>query len=383
MKKYRQFNLTFLGLVFPGLLSFGLFNLVVDPYGVMNNQELFGLELLKTYKFNNVRLFKAVDITRIKPKTLLLGSSRSDLGLDPEHPFFKNQQPAYNLALVGPNIYEVKRYFEHALKNQPELKTVVLGIDFFMFNKYKVNEVDFSEKRLETNGLILQDFVNVSFSLNALNASKETIEASVNYDAYYLYHSHGLRYVYQNKKNQNQSRLGKFKYMLRRAMEREKFYKNYELDLGFLNDLKDIINTCKKRNIDLKIFISPSHASQWESIRTVGSWSAFEDWKREIVQITPVWDFSGYNTITTEPITNDMKNYWDSENYRKEVGDLIINRLFNYQDEIVPKDFGVLITESNIESHLEKIRSQREIWANNNPDVVQLVEKLNPEEIDE
>ncbi|MGK7894113.1 MAG: hypothetical protein AB4372_10925 [Xenococcus sp. (in: cyanobacteria)] len=74
MKKYRQFNLTFLGLVFPGLLSFGLFNFAVDPYGVMNNQELFGLELLKTYKFNNVRLFKAVDITRIQPKTLLLGS---------------------------------------------------------------------------------------------------------------------------------------------------------------------------------------------------------------------------------------------------------------------------------------------------------------------
>ncbi|MGD1701959.1 hypothetical protein [Dapis sp. BLCC M229] len=381
MKKYRQFNLTFLGLVFPGLLSFGLFNLAVDPYGVMNNQNLFGLELLKIKKIISVRLFKAVDVTRIQPKTLLLGSSRSDLGLDPKHPAFKNKQPAYNLALVGPNIYEVKRYFEHALKNQPELKTVVIGIDFFMFNKYKVNEADFNEKRLEKTSLIPQDFVNVSFSLDALDASQETIKASVKSDAYYLYHPDGLRYVYQNKPNEPIPK--KFKGMLSGLMRGEGYYKKYQLSTEFLNDLKDIVETCQKKNIDLKIFISPSHASQWESIQTVGLWSAFEDWKREIVKITPVWDFSGYNTITTEPITKNMKNYWDSSHYRKEVGDLVMNRLFDYQNEIVPKDFGVLITESNIESHLQKIRDRQEIWGNNNPDIVQLVEKLKPEEIEE
>ncbi len=163
----------------------------------------------------------------------------------------------------------------------------------------------------------------------------------------------------------------------------EGYYQKYQLSTEFLNDLKDIVETCQKINIDLKIFISPSHASQWESIRTVGLWSAFEDWKREIVKITPVWNFYGSNTITTEPITNNMKNYWDSSHYRKEVGDLVINRLFDYQNEIVPKDFGVLITESNIESHLQKIRDQQEFWGNNNPDVVQLVEKLKPEKIDE
>lgn len=376
MKKYRRFNLTFLGLVFPGLLSFGLVNMAVDPYGVMNKQELFGLELLKIKKIINVRLFKAVDVTRIQPKTVLLGSSRADLGLDPEHPAFKNKQPAYNLALVGPNMYEVKRYFEHALKNQPDLKTVVIGIDFFMFNKYKVNEVDFSEKRLEKTSLIPQDFVNISFSLDALNASKETIGASVKSDAYYLYYPNGLRYVYQNKPDEPIP--NKFKGMLSGLMRGEGYYQKYELSAEFLNDLKDIVETCQKRNIDLKIFISPSHASQWESIRAVGLWSAFEDWKREIVKITPVWDFSGYNSITTEPITNDMKNYWDSSHYRQEVGDLVINRLFDYQNETVAKDFGVLITESNIESHLQKIRFQREVWANNNPDVVELVKDLKP-----
>ncbi|GFZ91240.1 hypothetical protein [Okeania sp. KiyG1] len=74
---------------------------------------------------------------------------------------------------------------------------------------------------------------------------------------------------------------------------------------------------CQENNIKLILFISPSHATQWEAIRATGEWSTFEEWKREVVKITPVFDFSGYNTITTEPIHNDMENYRDNSHYTK------------------------------------------------------------------
>lgn len=126
----------------------------------------------------------------------------------------------------------------------------------------------------------------------------------------------------------------------------------------------------------MKIFISPSHAAQMEAIRIVGLWQEFEQWKRELSKMAPVWDFSGYNSITSEPVSNGMKNYLDSSHYRKNVGDLVINCLFSYQEEKVPADFGTLITPANVEAHLTKIRADREVWAEKNLHIVNLVQDL-------
>ncbi|NEO99686.1 MAG: hypothetical protein F6K58_13605 [Symploca sp. SIO2E9] len=376
MKKYSRFNMTFLAVTLPCLVTVGLFNLTIDPYGVIDSPEIPRLNKLRTQKFHNVRLFKAIDVTRVEPKTLLLGSSRTDLGLDPEHPALENEQPAYNLGLVGPNLYEVKRYFEHALANQPELKTVVIGIDLFMFNEYKINEVDFSEDRLEKESLTAQELLNVTLSTSAIESSAITIQSSMDSDAYYLYRPDGMRYVYGNEPNEPIPK--KFRGSIKGLRQSEGYYKKYQLSEKFLGNLQEIVDICKRQNIELQIFISPSHASQWENLRVAELWPVFEEWKRRLVKITPVWDFSGYNSITTETISKDMKNYWDSSHYRKEVGDLVLNRIFDYQEDKVPADFGILLTQENIESHLAEINAQQEVWASNNPDVVKLVESLQP-----
>ncbi|MFC1932391.1 hypothetical protein ACFLXU_02005 [Chloroflexota bacterium] len=51
-----------------------------------------------------------------------------------------------------------------------------------------------------------------------------------------------------------------------------------------------------------------------------------------------------------------MQWYWDSSHYKKELGDLMLDKIFNYHESgrIVPDNFGVLITSDNIERHLEK-----------------------------
>ena len=373
MKNYKQFNIAFLAFTLPSLLSLGLFNIAIDPYGVFNSPQILGLNSLKSKQFSKVRLFKAVNITQIKPKTLLLGSSRTDLGLDPEHPALSSQQPAYNLGLVGPNIYEVKRYLEHTLKNQPELETVVLGIDLFMFNEYKQNAIDFTESRLEKENITSSDLLNITLSTNAIQASVETIRSSKASDAYYLYHPNGLRYVYQNKPDR--SARARFKGSINGLFNNDEYYHNYKLSAKFLQDFKDIVAICKERNIELKVFISPSHASQWESLYQSGLWQVFEQWKRELVQITPIWDFSGYNTVTTEPIAQEMKNYWDSSHYRQEVGDLVLDRLFDTPENKVPDDFGTLVTPQNIESHLANIMAEREVWVKNHPEIVDFINR--------
>lgn len=373
-KKYYRFNWGFIAAALIPTAAIGLFNIIVDPYDVFDTPNFLGINHSKTEKDNTDRLFKALDIIRIKPVTIFLGSSRTKQGLDPSHPALASKQPAYNLALNGPNTYEILRYLEHAIANQKNLKEVIFGVDFFMFNSSLKNQPSFSENRLEKKHLIIEDAITSTFSWDAYSKSIETIKASLedpnkNDD----YGKNGFMPNRNLEKGQNEWRFssGITLYF--------SLHSDYKFSDQYLSDFKRIVDLCQKHGITLKVFISPSHAIDLEAIRATGRWEVFEQWQREIVKITPVLDFSGYNSITTEPISNNMKNYADNSHYSKDIGDLVLNRILSYRAETVPNDFGILLTPDNIESHILQLRTDREFWAKNNPDKVKLVQDLKDE----
>jgi hypothetical protein len=155
-----------------------------------------------------------------------------------------------------------------------------------------------------------------------------------------------------------------------------RLHSTYELSDEYLDNFKKIVEICQKKNIDLKIFISPSHAIDLEAIRATGRWEVYERWLREVVKITPVWDFYGYNSITTEPISNNMKNYADNSHYTKEIGDLVLDKILNFQAKKVPQDFGILLTPENVEVQIQKLRRDRALWVEKNPQEAELAVKL-------
>jgi hypothetical protein len=370
MKEYGRFCLNLLLATVCMSSGIAIFNTLIDPYGVLNSPTVPSLNQKKVAKSTgNARLFKAIDVQRIKPVTIFLGTSRTERGLDPEHPVFADEQPVYNLALPAANHYEVMRYFEHAIANQPQIEQVVIGVDFFMFNQFNRGRAGFSEYRLEKPSITFLDIFDSTFSIGAIRSSLLTIAANARSIDSESYRSNG---AWINPSNQN------VKQNLKKMLEADlrETYQNYQLSDEALNNFKSILETCKQRNINVKVFISPSHATQWEAIRASGLWSTFEQWKREIVEITPIWDFSGYNSVTTEAISPEMQNYSDSSHYTPKVGDLVLNRLFQHDEGVLPSDFGVGITTENIEEHLKQIRADRELWAKQNPDAVRMVQDL-------
>lgn len=380
IKPARRYNLTLLALILFNLTLIALFNRGIDPYGIWDSPVFLKVNKVKPQKDKQVKLFKAIEVNKIEPKIIFLGSSRTEFGLDPRHPALKSNGEHYNLGITATNMYEGMRYFEHAIAAQPDLKTVIVGIDFLMFNEFNPNKANFRDERLETNRIILPDYLSTLWSLNAFTASLKTIKTNIKEPkATGFYDDRGMRYpeyyirhIYFNLSPKPISQK-----LLRQFQNESHLHKNYQLSSTHLEHLQKIVDICKKRGIELKIFISPAHAAQWDSIRSAGLWSVFEQWKREVIKLAPVWDFSGYNSITTEPIRGRrMKNYIESSHYRKEVGDLVLNRMFDYRAETVPEDFGVLITPENIEAHLEKIRSDREAWAKDNSDWVEFIESL-------
>jgi hypothetical protein len=370
MKEYRRFCLNLLLATACMSSGIAIFNTLIDPYGVLNSPVISILNQKKVAKSTrNARLFKAIDVQRIKPVTLFLGTSRAERGLDPKHPVFATEQPVYNSALPAASQYEVMRYFEHAIANQPALKQVIIGVDFFMFNEFNRGKAGFTEHRLEKTDITLRDVFDITFSVKATRASLLTIASNLRDFSSESYRDDGA-WISPNHQNSEKN----LKKMLEADLDQT--YQKYQLYNDAFNDFRSIIETCKQNNIEVKVFISPAHATEWEAIRVAGLWPTFEEWKRELVKITPVWDFSGYNSITTEAISSEMENYLDSSHYSPAVGNLVLNRLYNYQHESVPADFGIWITPQNVETHIKQIRTDREHWASQNSDVVQMVQDI-------
>lgn len=368
---HHLFNKWLLSTIGLSMLIVAIFNALIDPYGIYKTPNFLGINHEKPKKQFNDRLFKAIDIIRIKPLTVFLGSSRTKQGLDPNHPALSNHQPVYNLAFDGANPYEILRYLQHTIKNQPNLKEVILGIDFFMFNDLISNQAGFNENRLEKTYLIPGDIMNSLLSLDTVEVSQETILASLSKpdqkDAY------GENGFLPHRKYKDGNTKGRFNNSINVYFN---FHHQYKFSDKYFDNFEKIVNLCRKNNIKLIVFISPSHATQWESIRVTGKWQSFENWKKKVVEITPVWDFSGYNTITTEPLQDVMENYADSSHYTKPVGDLILNRILDDPKNELPSDFGVLVTPRNIDSHLAKIRADREEWVKKRQDELDLVVNL-------
>lgn len=89
----------------------------------------------------------------------------------------------------------------------------------------------------------------------------------------------------------------------------------------------------------------------------------------------PVWDFGVYNYIIEEEVPSiDDENakirwYWDASHYSKEVGDLILDKIFGMtsDDDNIPDNFGVLLTSENIEQHLQQVRQDRDLYRKTHP----------------
>lgn len=507
-KNYRLFNFLFLPLVGLNLASIAIFNLVVDPYGVIKNltapeenQLNFAgdslppaatpeqpkvenknqpkpttLEQRNKYRAERFKINLAtLSITKIQPKTVFLGTSTA-LKLSTEHPALK-VEPVYNLALPGAKMRDIKSYFDDTLANHPDLKEVVLSLDFFSFGGQKKSVKPTPESQQEkpqevtvvrTNkySVTIPELVKINFSLDTFTASlrkvtfpglpeqpkldgqkkskvlaaridrksssrlksksrtkakksrkqeikkikeKETkkapkkqikkpeakieknVKKSVNNAKIVKLRASESKpkiSVTQPQANpvtveytliKGSDRYNNFKRVMKMYLTEKTLYKDYHLSEEEMAAFQAIVDTCKQRNIKLKVLIAPVHAAQLELINREGIWSEFENWKRQIVKITPVWDFSSYSNFTTEPIGDNMKHFVDSVHYQNEVANLIMNRIYNYQTEKVPANFGKIISQTNIEPHLKIIREQRLNWKDNNLQIVQFVMELKQE----
>ena len=167
------------------------------------------------------------------------------------------------------------------------------------------------------------------------------------------------------------------------SVEGSRFSFKGSLDRSSFEIYRQILAFCHENNINLKLFISPIHAVQLEVMDGLGLWHALEVWKRQLAQINeetatqfgqppyPLWDFAGYNSFTSEPVLRRdnpqgrMNHFSDPLHYNRKVGNRILDTIF---DRVYTPGFGVRLTSDSIEQDLARIRRERAIWRETNPD---------------
>ena len=93
-----------------------------------------------------------------------------------------------------------------------------------------------------------------------------------------------------------------------------------------------------------------------------------------------VWDFSGAYGPSLEPVPKDanakMRWYWEPVHYKRELGDLMLNRILRDIRSPEWPGFGVNLEAGNIEAHLAGLRDLQRSYAAEHPEAIAEIRAL-------
>lgn len=336
-------------------------NLLVDPYERFN---LIKKKGFNAEKYNGgSRMTKAIAVTQKSFNTLIMGTSRSEIGFNPQD-YIWGKASVYNLSLPGISMEEVYKIFNYILNHNPP-KHLLLSLDLLMFNEKNTLNPEFKQSIFSGKNRLL-DNVQSLLNFNTLNQSRKTVRRNIQGTPSYftpLGQEVGNA-VFNNFINHHGQRELFWHELTSQYIPN--IYKNFTYSSNDLELLQTIISTCHKENIELIIIIPPIHALQLETILQMHLWPDFEQWKRDLVASstntkTPVYDFTSWTGINAENLpnkTNDkqvMQWYWESSHFKEKLGSKVLHRIFSSAQN----NFGKLLTPENIEPHLQQQRHSR------------------------
>lgn len=382
-----------------GLLTLGAvlagFNCLMDPYLVLGAPRISSLNARKPSVYAQEALIKTYDVLRARPRTLLLGASRVDFGIDALHPAWPTEaRPVYNLAVRGASPYMSYRYLQYVLSHQ-HLTRVVLALDFEYFladaEPRTSSDPDFERRlsvarqartHLDIGSQHLKDLLASALSIDSLTDSAATLLANFRSTSWNLTAGN-----VEPDKSAAAGVFGSLALFSWTDLYVIEHYRGKKIDPQVINDVRAIVDLCRSHGIETTLFIDPTHADMLELYDLMGYWPLFERWKRDLVVLAgaydgidddhrvPLWDFTAYNGYATESVgANQAAGHWyrESFHYTRAMGNQVIRALFGAVDHPI----GVLLTEQTIDTHLASIRAQQRRYRAEHPADARRVREL-------
>jgi hypothetical protein len=364
-------------------ISIATFNYFIDPYGFFKNKLIIIENQQKEGVRNNIRYVKSIEIALRKPETIIMGSSRVHDGINPQALPENVARPIYNYGLDMARIEEISLYLDHALLNT-DVKNLIIGLDFFMFNKHQQKNINYDNIPINKKISSLDLYSKPLLSTAALLSSLDTIKASRSQPNRKEFLPNGFRpgsQVFFGVKDYKKLHNYTNWIFLSSRQQQTFYYAKMDVDRKSYAVFQTILETCHIHKLTCKLYISPAHAKlDGEGLIAAKKYGEFENWKRNITAIAEsenieLYDFSGYNHITTEPVKTPMLNYWDSSHFTEIIGQLVIDRLYGLEPPS-PDGFGIKLTSKNIEQHLYKNRISRDSYRKKNKTELDQLHKM-------
>lgn len=375
--------------VVAALLAVAIFDAFVDPYDVVGSARIPGFNLVKPEAEDHVRFTKPYQIGRMRPRAVIIGTSRAEIGLDPENPSWpKAVRPVYNFGLPGANLATVNRELQVAgSTGRVKLAVILLDFENFLSPDPHPDLAPDEDERMA---------VAVGHRPNALLTTRRVEDAFLTTLTLTAFEDSILTVLRQHGRYSTDiTRGGKWTeaaFRLEAAsdgyyglfMQKDVDYARRNASAArFLRDRADgtlgtdivrqMLDYCGARGIRPILVIPPYHADLLEMFDKAGLWARFEAWKRDLVKLVysssdsrdpavKLWDFSGFDRYSTEPVPEKGDRhatvdwFWEPGHFKRALGDLMLGRVLGDGQS----SFGVELTPETIDAHLRKIRRARD-----------------------
>ncbi|MEL7473874.1 MAG: hypothetical protein AAGK04_11205 [Planctomycetota bacterium] len=374
----RRFLAMFAGTLLVGLGGVAAFNWAIDPFRVYRHGLLTELD---PHKLDVARIMKGAMIRSNDAEVVMLGSSRANRSLDPDHPAW-NGTRVLNAALGGVRMGELANGLRLAA-SQPETRRVVLFVDFYVTSAPIVGHHDYNLSAFNPDLTGPERHAITLTSRHAIGASLAVRDRQREGRRHNTWPINGYRKMGQPTRKQDHRAL--FDLMLRDSLRLVWMYGGYVWDERSMPLLRRAIKRHAREDLEITLAILPVHAEQLATLHAARLWPAFERFKREMASLADdtgleLWDFARYHPVTTELAPTEsppearrtpMTSWWESSHSTGATGGLVIERLTGADN-----GFGLRLTRANVEADLEAQRERRNAWLAKNRWAVANIRRL-------
>jgi len=352
-KRYT-FVLAFMTVVI--LMVAASFNYIVNPYLFFSVNRIDGFNAFKSDIGSYIYQSKAYFPLEMSIDTLLIGNSRVEMGLDPEHPCLS---PAtFNLGLPGDDVELRIAYALNLMRQKPSIKHLIVSVDFTDFVRdvgaARVEAFKFSgQERLQyyIDGRLnsdyrwarLQDYYIALFSLDAAVSSVKTVlgqkvgATTRTGKGFNPAQDLALATQIEGSHTLFAQTLSRLQNTISPEMEYQTPPLFSTVDYRALDEL---IRYAREQSIHIDFFINPLHRSFFDAVDRAGMRDDYQRWRRDIEhfilrnddQSLTFNDFNQIESMTDEALPEPgsfkpLRWFWEPVHYNKALGDTLLDKL--------------------------------------------------------
>ena len=342
------------------LLVAGL-NVAVDPFFLFDSKLIRGFNQFKPATQGRETLAKPALLPRAQPHTVLIGTSKVQVGLDPTSTAWRPEdQPVFNAGVPGSTSAATLVAIEDALAVAPVRRVLVLleladllepATPFAPAGSFRHDGWSW-----------MRDLLDATLTRDAFEASLHTLAEQWTdlpsglrpngqmYDGIFRgpTGAEGPGAVFGQKAPLNAERVAR---LVGRLASQP------GAPIAQLDVVRRIVALCREKGVALDLAMAPVHADFLRLVDLAGLWPRYLLVRQELARTVDdagdhqvrLWNFTGFDAYSTESVpplgrrAPALRWFWEPNHFRPEYGQLLLEAIYRGRDGV-----GTLLTSADV-----------------------------------